>query len=219
MILLCTFKSLIKIVEPKNTEFLCGKVVSGKSVLYNWRRREKSTVIHEPCTINFLEKILQRFFFSESIIDFTDFIWFILLGLFCRYYCYLWPEVGVRMFCKVFFRSCIIVFSAIMDKTRNFLHCSAKTLYALNVGDSYWTIQRHNLESIHCDDRTSALSLDRKKAPSDDRSKQARLSVYSLKSVHFIKEFYWGNTIQSCPWPRSDPCHHWRSPRFFFPLP
>lgn len=41
------------------------------------------------------------------------------------------------MFCKVFFRSCIIVFSAIMDKTRNFLHCSAKTLYALNVGDSY----------------------------------------------------------------------------------
>lgn len=35
------------------------------------------------------------------------------------------------MFCKVFFRSCIIVFSAIMDKTRNFLHCSAKTLYAL----------------------------------------------------------------------------------------
>lgn len=180
---------------------------------------EKSTVIHEPCTINFLEKILQRFFFSESIIDFTDFIWFILLGLFCRYYCYLWPEVGVRMFCKVFFRSCIIVFSAIMDKTRNFLHCSAKTLYALNVGDSYWTIQRQNLESIHCDDRTSALSLDRKKAPSDDRSKQARLPVYSLKSLHFIKEFYWGNTIQSCPWPRSDPCHHWRSLRFFFPLP
>lgn len=180
---------------------------------------EKSTVIHEPCTINFLEKILQRFFSPESIIDFADFIWFILLGLFCRYYCYLWPEVGVRMFCKVFFRSCIIVFSAIMDKTRNFLHCSAKTLYALNVGDSYWTIQRQNLESIHCDDRTSALSLDRKKAPSDDRSKQARLSVYSLKSLHFIKEFYWGNTIQSCPWPRSDPCHHWRSPRFFFPLP
>lgn len=123
------------------------------------------------------------------------------------------------MSCKVFFRSCIIVFSAIMDKTRNFLHCSAKTLYALNVGDSYWTIQRHNLESIHCDDRTSALSSDRKKAPSDDRSKQARLSVYSLKSLHFIKEFYWENTIQSCPWPRSDPCHHWRSPRFFFPLP
>lgn len=123
------------------------------------------------------------------------------------------------MFCKVFFRSCIIVFSAIMDKTRNFLHCSAKTLYALNVGDSYWTIQRQNLESINCDDRTSALSLDRKKAPSDDRSKQARLSVYSLKSLHFIKEFYWGNTIQSCPWPRSDPCHHWRSLRFFFPLP
>lgn len=131
MILLCTFKSLIKIVEPKNTEFLCGKVVSGKSVLYNWRRREKSTVIHEPCTINFLEKILQRFFFSESIIDFTDFIWFILLGLFCRYYCYLWPEVGVRMFCKVFFRSCIIVFSAIMDKTRNFLHCSAKNFVCI----------------------------------------------------------------------------------------
>lgn len=98
------------------------------------------------------------------------------------------------MFCKVFFRSCIIVFSAIMDKTRNFLHCSAKTLYALNVGDSYWTIQRQNLESIHCDDRTSALSLDRKKAPSDDRSKQARLSVYSLKSLHFIKEFYYGGT-------------------------
>lgn len=92
---------------------------------------EKSTVIHEPCTINFLEKILQRFFFSESIIDFTDFIWFILLGLFCRYYCYLWPEVGVRMFCKVFFRSCIIVFSAIMDKTRNFLHCSAKNFVCI----------------------------------------------------------------------------------------
>lgn len=27
---------------------------------------EKSTVIHEPCTINFLEKILQRFFFPNQ---------------------------------------------------------------------------------------------------------------------------------------------------------
>lgn len=147
---------------------------------------EKSTVIHEPCTINFLEKILQRFFFSESIIDFTDFIWFILLGLFCRYYCYLWPEVGVRMSCKVFFRSCIIVFSAIMDKTRNFLHCSAKTLYALNVGDSYWTIQRQNLESIHCDDRTSALSLDRKKS-SEWRSVEASSALclqFEISTFH-----------------------------------
>lgn len=147
---------------------------------------EKSTVIHEPCTINFLEKILQRFFSPESIIDFADFIWFILLGLFCRYYCYLWPEVGVRMFCKVFFRSCIIVFSAIMDKTRNFLHCSAKTLYALNVGDSYWTIQRQNLESIHCDDRTSALSLDRKKS-SEWRSVEASSALclqFEISTFH-----------------------------------
>lgn len=35
MILFCTFKSLIKIVEPKNTEFLCGKVVSVKSAFYD----------------------------------------------------------------------------------------------------------------------------------------------------------------------------------------
>lgn len=41
MILFCTFKSLIKIVEPKNTEFLCGKVVSVKSAFYDWRRRKK----------------------------------------------------------------------------------------------------------------------------------------------------------------------------------
>lgn len=58
MILFCIFKSLIKIVELKNIEFLCGKVVFGKSVFYNWRWREKSIVIYEFCIINFLEKIL-----------------------------------------------------------------------------------------------------------------------------------------------------------------
>lgn len=131
MILLCTFKSLIKIVEPKNTEFLCGKVVSGKSVLYNWRRRGKKHRNSWTLYNKFSRENIAKIFFSESIIDFTDFIWFILIGLFCRYYCYLWPEVGVRMFCKVFFRSCIIVFSAIMDKTRNFLHCSAKNFVCI----------------------------------------------------------------------------------------
>lgn len=177
MILLCTFKSLIKIVEPKNTEFLCGKVVSGKSVLYNWRRREKKhrnswTLYNKFSRENiakiFFFRINHRFYRLYLIHSPRSFLSVLLLFM-----------TGSR--CK-----CIIVFSAIMDKTRNFLHCSAKTLYALNVGDSYWTIQRHNLESIHCDDRTSALSFDRKKS-SEWRSVEASSALclqFEISTFH-----------------------------------
>lgn len=140
MILFCIFKSLIKIVELKNIEFLCGKVVFGKSVFYNWRWRGKKYCNLWILYNKFFRENIVKIFFFELIIDFIDFIWFIFFGFFCWYYCYLWLEVGVRMFCKVFFCLCIIVFFVIMDKIRNFLYCFVKILYVLNVGDFYWII-------------------------------------------------------------------------------